>query len=113
MRRVGGYSSQLQTRSGIAWYLWVIRSASAIVFVMAPGRGAKVPLRYFSKLLVQTVLVCDRYAAYKKVARIMGLLLAFCRAHVRQRLSHPGAQLSGYRSLGDGLGAAHRHAVII
>lgn len=69
---------------GYRWYLWVIRSASAIVFVMAPGRGAKVPLRYFSKLLVQTVLVCDRYAAYKKVARIMGLLLAFCWAHVRR-----------------------------
>lgn len=69
---------------GYRWYLWVIRSASGIVYVMAPGRGAKVPLQYFSKLLVQTVLVCDRYAAYKKLARIMGLLLAFCWAHVRR-----------------------------
>jgi transposase len=69
---------------GYRWYLWVIRSASGIVYVMAPGRGAKVPLKYFSQLLVQTVVVCDRYAAYKKLARIMGLLLAFCWAHVRR-----------------------------
>jgi transposase len=69
---------------GYRWYLWVVRSASGIVYVMAPGRGAKVPLEYFSTLLVQTVLVCDRYAAYKKLARIMGLLLAFCWAHVRR-----------------------------
>jgi transposase len=69
---------------GTRWYLWVMRSTSAIVYVMAPGRGAKVPLKYFSKLLVQTVVVCDRYAAYKKLARIIGLLLAFCWAHVRR-----------------------------
>jgi transposase len=74
----------IEGKVGYRWYLWVIRSASAIVFVMAPGRGAKVPLAYFSQLLVQTVLVCDRYAAYKKLARIIGLMLAFCWAHVRR-----------------------------
>jgi len=74
----------IEGKVGYRWYLWVIRSTSGIVYVMAPGRGAKVPLEYFSKLLVQTVLVCDRYAAYKKLARIMGLMLAFCWAHVRR-----------------------------
>ena len=69
---------------GHRWYLWVIRSTSAIVYVMAPGRGADVPLAYFSQLLVQTVVVCDRYAAYKKLARLIDLLLAFCWAHVRR-----------------------------
>ena len=69
---------------GYRWYLWVIRSASAMVYVMAPGRGASVPLAYFAKLLVQTIVVCDRYAAYKKFARTMGVLLAFCWAHVRR-----------------------------
>ena len=69
---------------GYRWYLWVIRSTSAIVYVMAPGRGADVPLAYFSQLLVQTVVVCDRYAAYKKLARLIDLLLAFCWAHVRR-----------------------------
>jgi transposase len=74
----------LAGKVGYRWYLWVFRSASAMVYVMAPGRGAKVPLEYFSKLLVQTVVVCDRYAAYKKLARIVGLILAFCWAHVRR-----------------------------
>jgi transposase len=74
----------LADKVGYRWYLWVFRSASAMVYVMAPGRGAKVPLKYFSKLLVQTVVVCDRYAAYKKLARIVGLILAFCWAHVRR-----------------------------
>jgi transposase len=75
---------QLADKVGYRWYLWVFRSASVIVYVMAPGRGAKVPLEYFSKLLVQTVVVCDRYGAYKKLARIVGLMLAFCWAHVRR-----------------------------
>ena len=75
---------QLADKVGYRWYLWVFRSASAIVYVMAPGRGAKVPLEYFSQLLVQTVVVCDRYAAYKKLARLVGLMLAFCWAHVRR-----------------------------
>ena len=74
----------LADKVGYRWYLWVFRSASAIVYVMAPGRGAKVPLAYFSQLMVQTVVVCDRYAAYKKLARIIGLMLAFCWAHVRR-----------------------------
>jgi transposase len=30
------------------------------------------------------VLVCDRYSAYKKMARIIGVLLAFCWAHQRR-----------------------------
>ena len=69
---------------GHRWYLWVMRSASAIVYVMAPGRGAQVPLAYFSKLLVQMIVVCDRYSAYKKLARLLDVLLAFCWAHVRR-----------------------------
>jgi len=69
---------------GYKWYLWVIRTASAMVFVMAPGRGAQVPMAYFSRLLVQTILVCDRYSAYKKFARTIGVLLAFCWAHCRR-----------------------------
>ncbi len=74
----------MEGKVGYRWYLWVIRSTSAIVYVMAPGRSAAVPLTYFSQLLVQTVVVCDRYAAYKKVARLIDLLLAFCWAHVRR-----------------------------
>lgn len=74
----------IEGKVGYKWFLWVIRSASAVVFVMAPGRGAKVPLEYFAQLLRQTIVVCDRYSAYKKFARIMGVLLAFCWVHLRR-----------------------------
>jgi len=55
---------------------------------MAPGRGADVPKAHFAKLhkdLVEVVLVCDRYSAYKCFAKgHAGLLLAYCWAHVRR-----------------------------
>ena len=75
---------RIEGKVGYKWYLWVIRTGSAIVYVMAPGRGASVPMAYFSQLLVQTILVCDRYSAYKKFARTIGVLLAFCWAHCRR-----------------------------
>jgi transposase len=75
---------RIEGKVGYKWYLWVIRTGSAIVYVMAPGRGASVPMVYFSQLLVQTILVCDRYSAYKKFARTIGVLLAFCWVHCRR-----------------------------
>src|SRR5436309_666305 len=55
---------------------------------MAPGRGAEVPKGHFDKLqrdLVEVVLVCDRYSAYKSFAKSMDeLILAYCWAHVRR-----------------------------
>ncbi|MGH8291812.1 MAG: IS66 family transposase [Steroidobacteraceae bacterium] len=74
----------IEGKVGHKWYLWVIRTDCAMVYVMSPGRGASVPMEYFSGLLVQTILVCDRYGAYKKCARTIGILLAFCWAHCRR-----------------------------
>ena len=74
----------IEGKVGHKWWLWVIRTRCAMVYVMAPGRGASVPMEYFSRLLVQTILVCDRYGAYKKCARTIGILLAFCWAHCRR-----------------------------
>jgi transposase len=55
---------------------------------MAPGRGADVPKGHFAKLrqdLVEVVLVCDRYSAYKSLAKDYDeLILAYCWAHVRR-----------------------------
>ena len=55
---------------------------------MAPGRGADVPKAHFSGLrkdLVEVVLVCDRYSAYKCMAKDYDdMILAFCWAHVRR-----------------------------
>jgi transposase len=62
----------------------VFCSKSATYYVLDPSRAASVPLAHFAKLLVETILICDRYSAYKKAARLIGLLLAFCWAHLRR-----------------------------
>jgi transposase len=75
-------------KTGHRWYLWVMQSASVVFYRMAPGRGAEVPKAHFAKLhkdLVDVVLVCDRYRAYKCLAKACDeLILAFCWAHVRR-----------------------------
>ena len=75
-------------KTGHRWYLWVMQSASVVFYRMAPGRGADIPKAHFAKLhkaLVDVVLVCDRYSAYKCLARDRNdLILAFCWAHVRR-----------------------------
>jgi len=80
--------AEVEGKTGHRWYLWVTRSASVVYYHMAPGRGADVPKAHFAKLqkdLVDVVLVCDRYSAYKCFAKgHEGLLLAYCWAHVRR-----------------------------
>ncbi len=75
-------------KTGHRWYLWVMQSASVVYYLMAPGRGADVPKGHFAELrkdLVEVVLVCDRYSAYKCMAKDHDdLILAFCWAHVRR-----------------------------
>jgi transposase len=79
---------EVEGKTGHRWYLWVMQSASVVFYRMAPGRGAEVPKAHFAKLhkdLVDVVLVCDRYSAYKCLAKACDdLLLAFCWAHVRR-----------------------------
>jgi transposase len=79
---------EVEGKTGHRWYLWVMQSASVVFYRMAPGRGAEVPKTHFAKLqkdLVDVVLVCDRYSAYKCLAKDCDdLLLAFCWAHVRR-----------------------------
>src|SRR5438552_6662912 len=75
-------------KTGYRWYLWVMQSVSVVFYRMAPGRGAEVPKGHFAKLqrdLVEVVLVCDRYSAYKSFAKSVDeLILAYCWAHVRR-----------------------------
>src|SRR6266568_2562241 len=79
---------EVEGKTGHRWYLWVMQSASVVFYRMAPGRGADVPKAHFAKLrkdLLEVVLVCDRYSAYKCLAKDDDdLLLAFCWAHVRR-----------------------------
>src|SRR2546423_155663 len=79
---------EVEGKTGHRWYLWVMQSASVVYYLMAPGRGADVPKGHFAKLrpdLVEVVLVCDRYSAYKCLAKDHDeLILAFCWVHVRR-----------------------------
>lgn len=76
----------VEGKIGNKWWLWVSRSMSVVYFQIAPGRGANVPLEYFKNILQQKIIViCDRYSAYKSLARQMPfIILAFCWAHVRR-----------------------------
>ena len=80
--------AEVEGKTGHRWYLWVMRSASVVFYRMAPGRGADVPTAHFAGLhrdLVDVVLVCDRYSAYKCFAKSCDeLILAYCWAHVRR-----------------------------
>ena len=80
--------AEMAGKVGHRWYLWVTRSASVVFFHIAPSRGAAVPKDHFAKLhtdLVQAVLVCDRYSAYKSLAKEhTEIVLAYCWAHVRR-----------------------------
>ncbi len=65
------------------WWLWILLTSDAIVYVVDPTRSATVPLAHFSGR--SGILVVDRYSSYKAMARkIPGMVLAFCWAHVRR-----------------------------
>lgn len=76
----------VEGKIGNRWWLWVSRSVSVVYFQIAPGRGANVPVEYFQNIQQQKIIViCDRYSAYKSLARQMPfIVLAFCWAHVRR-----------------------------
>jgi transposase len=80
--------AEVEGKIGHRWYLWVTQSVSVVYYRMAPGRGADVPKAHFADLrkdLVAVVLVCDRYSAYKCLAKDHDdLILAFCWVHVRR-----------------------------
>jgi len=76
----------VEGKIGNRWWLWVSRSATVVFFRIAPGRGADVVVEHFNDTEQQKIIViCDRYSAYKSLARQLTFItLAFCWAHVRR-----------------------------
>ena len=76
----------IKGKRGTRWILWVSRSTSVVYYNIDPSRSAAVPGAHFVGMLHKMIIiVCDRYSAYKKLARLSGIiLLAFCWAHVRR-----------------------------
>ena len=66
-----------------AW-LWIALSADAVFYHVDPSRSAKAAQILFGGALKGTVLVCDRFSSYKALAKALGLILAYCWAHVRR-----------------------------
>ncbi len=73
-----------QGRSSRAW-LWASLSSDAVYFHVAPSRSADVAMKLFGAAGSHTVLVCDRYSAYKKLARELGGLVTLASCWVHQR----------------------------
>lgn len=78
--------------TGKAW-LWCAVSRDAAWFRVDPRRNAEAAGRLFAGVAPGTVLVCDAYSAYKKLARVLGgvLVLAWCWAHVRRKFIQAAA----------------------
>ena len=74
-----------EDRSSRAW-LWISVSSDAVCFHIDPSRSAEAAHKLFAEALLYTVIVCDRYSAYKRLARLLGGLvtLAFCWVHQRR-----------------------------
>jgi len=73
-----------QGRSSRAW-LWASLSADSVYFHVDPSRSAEVAMKLFGAAGRHTVLVCDRYSAYKKLARKLGGLVTLASCWVHQR----------------------------
>ena len=75
-----------------AW-LWCAVSRDAAWFRVDARRNAEAAGRLFADVAPGTVLVCDAFAAYKKLVRLLGgtLVLAWCWSHVRRKFIEAAA----------------------
>ena len=74
----------LAGKVGHRWYLWVFHSRSVVHYVLDESRSAEVVEAELAGV-DSGFISCDRYAAYKKFARLHpGVVLAFCWAHQRR-----------------------------
>ena len=72
-------------RSSRAW-LWISVGGDTAYFHIDASRSAEAAQKLFAGAMLHTVIVCDRYSAYKKLVRLRGGLvtLAWCWAHQRR-----------------------------
>ena len=72
-------------RSSRAW-LWTSVSPDAVYFHIDPSRSAEVAMKLFGSTKGIVVLVCDRFSAYRKLARELAgkVILQWCWAHQRR-----------------------------
>lgn len=74
---------KVEGKVGANWYLWVVHSPSAVIYILDPFRSARVIIEHFGDE-AKGILSVDRYSAYKAMAKALDIVLAFCWAHVRR-----------------------------
>jgi transposase len=79
--------AEVEGKDSHRWWLWVVVTPKAKVYILAPSRGAEVPKKFFgcepgSCSLKRPFLMADRWPSYKVLED--WLRLAFCWAHVRR-----------------------------
>lgn len=87
-----------KSKSTFNWYLWVFAGEQSVVYVVDPTRSADVIESHLG-LLVEGILLVDRYSAYKAYAkRNDGVTLAFCWAHARRDFRDAGLKYESIRA---------------
>ena len=79
-----------------AW-LWCALGRDAVWFRVDARRSAEAAGQLFADVAPGTILVCDAWSAYKKLARLLGgiLTLAWCWAHLRRRFIEAAIGIDG------------------
>ena len=74
-----------EDRSSRAW-LWTSVSHDAVRFHIDESRSAEAAEKLLGGIVLYAAIVCDRYSAYKKLARLFGglVILAWCWSHMRR-----------------------------
>ena len=72
-------------RSSRAW-LWTSVSADAVYFHIDPSRSAEAAMKLFGSIEGTVFVVCDRYSAYRTLARELAgkVILCWCWSHQRR-----------------------------
>jgi transposase len=79
-----------KSKSTYNWYLWVFACLQSVVYVVDPTRATGVIESHLG-MVVEGILLVDRYSAYKAYARRNdGVILAFCWSHARRDFREAG-----------------------
>lgn len=72
----------LDGKTGYRWWLWVVVTKDAVVYILDSSRSSQVPKNHLGEN-PKGIISADRYSAYKALLS-KNLLLSFCWGHVRR-----------------------------
>lgn len=80
---------EVEGKTGHRWWLWVVITDDAVVYLLEPTRSGEVPRNFLGDDPEGTLLV-DRYVVYQHLGP--RLLVAFCWSHIRRDFVEAGEQ---------------------